>query len=66
MKVSDANLQPGDLVFYGSGSYASHVAIYMGNNQVVHAANSKLGIIISSVDYVGGRLHNQNRRYWAG
>ena len=66
MKVSDANLQPGDLVFYGSGSYASHVAIYIGNNQVVHAANSKLGIIISSIDYVRSRLHNQNRRYWAG
>lgn len=66
IKVSDDNLQPGDLVFYGSGSYASHVAIYMGNSQVVHAANSRVGIIISSIDYVSGRLHNMNRRYWAG
>lgn len=64
-KVSDANLLPGDLVFYGSGSYASHVAIYMGDGKVVHAANSRVGIIVSSIDYVRNRLHNQNRRYWA-
>lgn len=64
-KISDSNLQPGDLVFYGYGSYASHVAIYMGNNRVVHAANSRIGIVITSIDYVSGRLHNQNRRYWA-
>lgn len=64
VQVSDSNLQPGDLVFYGSGAYSTHVAIYIGNNQVVHAANSRVGIIISSIDYVNGRLHNRNRRYW--
>lgn len=64
-KISDAKLQPGDLVFYGSGSYATHVAIYIGNKKVVHAANSRVGIIISSIDYVRGRLYNRNRRYWA-
>lgn len=65
-RVSDANLQPGDLVFYGYGNYASHVAMYIGNGMVVHAANSRVGIIISSIDYVNSRLHNMNRRYWAG
>lgn len=64
-RVSDANLQPGDLVFYGSGSWASHVAIYAGNGQVIHAANSRVGIVVSSIDYVSHRLHNMNRRYWA-
>ncbi len=68
-RVSDANLQPGDLVFYGSASYArsyaSHVAIYAGNGQIVHAANSRVGIVTSPIDYMGGRLHNMNRRYWA-
>lgn len=34
--VSKDQLQAGDLVFYGYGSVC-HVAIYAGNNQVIHA-----------------------------
>ena len=63
--VKDSNLQPGDLVFYGNSSYASHVAIYIGNGKVVHAANSRVGIIISGIDYCSGRVKNRSMRYWA-
>ena len=63
--ISDKNLLPGDLVFYGTASYASHVAMYIGNNKVVHAANSRLGIIISDMDYVNSRVKNHGMRYWA-
>ncbi len=63
--VADADLLPGDLVFYGSASYATHVAIYIGNGQVCHAANTRLGIIVSSIDYVKNRVTNKNMRYWA-
>ena len=41
-----ANAQPGDLI-----CYSGHVAIYIGNNQIVHASSSKTGIIISNADY---------------
>ena len=34
--VSKSDLKPGDLVFYGYSSI-SHVAIYVGNSQVIHA-----------------------------
>lgn len=35
--VSRADLLPGDLVFYGVGGTVRHVAIYVGNDQIIHA-----------------------------
>lgn len=46
--VSKSDLQPGDLVFYYSP--VSHVAIYLGNGMIVHAANPGAGVKVSSVD----------------
>ncbi|HWI43854.1 MAG TPA: NlpC/P60 family protein [Nocardioides sp.] len=46
--VSRSQLQPGDLVFYYSP--VSHVAIYLGNGMIVHAANPGAGVKVSSVD----------------
>lgn len=51
IKLED--IQPGDLVFYdhNSGSI-DHVAMYIGNGQIVHASNKRDGIKISKVDYI--------------
>jgi cell wall-associated NlpC family hydrolase len=43
--------QPGDLLFYSSGDYINHVAIYIGNGQIIHAASKKSGICIAAYDY---------------
>ena len=50
-KVSLSEALPGDLVFYSGGSGVNHVAIYIGNGQVVHASNPREGIKISAVGY---------------
>ncbi len=47
--VSMDNLQPGDLLFYGDG--ISHVAMYIGGGQVVHASNPTNGIRVSNYNY---------------
>lgn len=50
--VSSGNKKVGDLIFYAnSNGVVDHVAIYIGNNQVVHAASTKAGIKISNWDY---------------
>ncbi|SDF50938.1 C40 family peptidase [Pseudonocardia oroxyli] len=46
--VSKSDLQPGDLVFFYKP--VSHVAIYIGNGQVVHASTSGQPVKISNVD----------------
>ncbi|WP_314723468.1 SH3 domain-containing protein [Enterocloster bolteae] len=50
--VSSSEMQPGDLVFYANGSgTVNHVAMYIGNGQVVHASSRKTGIKISTWNY---------------
>ena len=46
--VAKSDLQPGDLVFYYSP--ISHVGMYIGNGQIVDAANPKSGVRITSVN----------------
>jgi cell wall-associated NlpC family hydrolase len=50
--VSRADLQPGDLIFYYSP--VSHVGIYIGNGQMVHAPTSGDVVKVASIDAVGG------------
>jgi peptidoglycan DL-endopeptidase CwlO len=46
--VSQAELQPGDLVFYYSP--VSHVGMYIGNGQIVNAENPSVGVKITGVN----------------
>lgn len=51
-QISMDEIQPGDIVCYSSsGGKCTHVALYIGNGQVIHAANPRSGVIISNVYY---------------
>lgn len=50
-RVSLSDIQPGDLLFYSRGGSIGHVAIYIGNGQIIHASTERTGIIISNAYY---------------
>ena len=50
-KISLSQAKPGDLVFYAKNGVINHVAIYIGNGQVIHASSPRTGIKISNVSY---------------
>ena len=62
-KVSRDELKPGDLVFFGYGSTATHVGMYIGNGKFVHAENSRTGVVISELftGYYSGRYLTARR-----
>ncbi|MEK9521363.1 C40 family peptidase [Streptomyces sp. NPDC087908] len=49
--VSLSNLQPGDILYWGSRSGSYHVAIYVGGGKYVGAQNSSTGVVERSLDW---------------
>ena len=48
--VSKSELQPGDLIFFNtSGSGISHVGIYIGNNEMIHAPSSGKNVEVTKI-----------------
>ena len=60
--VSKDELEPGDLVFFGSGGYASHVGMYVGDGMMIHSPSTGKSIMYSDITsgyymarYIGAR-----------
>ena len=60
--VSRSDLRPGDIVLfertYSSSEKATHAGIYIGDGKFVHAANSRSGVVVTSLssDYYSSRF----------
>lgn len=55
-------LKPGDIIFFWNTSKTDyqHVGLYIGDGKMVHASNSRVGIIVSDIDepyYLGRYMH---------
>ena len=60
--VSKSQLEPGDLVFFGSGSYANHVGMYVGDGMMIHSPSTGKSIMYTDTTtgyyesrYIGAR-----------
>lgn len=64
-EISLDELQPGDLLFYRINGKPSHVGIYIGNNQFVHAPSSGKTVSVTTMDnpYFKPRLIRAGRLY---
>ena len=64
--VSDDERQPGDILFFKAGAHINHAAIYLGDDQIIHAVSDgpRTGVIISSIheDY-WKRTYVSTRRF---
>lgn len=61
--IDQSQMQPGDLILwraYGSSKTATHVGIYIGNNQYIHASSTKKCVTVNDMDYAA------NSRYVVG
>jgi cell wall-associated NlpC family hydrolase len=50
-QVSLSNLQPGDILYWGSAGSAYHVAVYSGNGMFIGAQNPSTGIVEKPLSY---------------
>lgn len=62
MKVEMDELKPGDLVFFSGNGYSiTHVGLYLGDGNFIHAANPSRGVVIDNL-WKG----YYNRNFWGG
>jgi len=48
-EIDDSDTSPGDLVFFRRNNKISHVGIYIGNRQFIHASSNK-GVVLQSLE----------------
>lgn len=63
--VSRNELQPGDLVYFGSGNHATHTGVYVGDGQMIHAPHTGDVVRYASIDnsYFASRFLGGKRVY---
>ena len=49
--ISYSEAQPGDIICYGKNGKCTHVALYIGDGQIIHSANPRKGVVIYKADY---------------
>lgn len=52
-RISQDELKPGDLIFFGKNSSVNHVAIYIGNGKMIHASSSQ-GVVKQDLNTYSG------------
>lgn len=62
-KVTEAALQPGNLIFFGTSDRTTHVALYLGEGQYIHSSGKDQGRNGIGIDSITDLSHPVSRRY---
>lgn len=49
--IDYSEIQPGDILCYGSGGRCTHVAMYIGDGQIIHSANPRKGVVTQGAGF---------------
>lgn len=49
--IDYSEIQPGDIICYGSGGTCTHVGMYIGNGQIIHSSTPTKGVVIGNATY---------------
>ena len=58
------NLQPGDLVFFGTPQKATHVGLYLGDNRYIHSSGKDIGRNGIGIDILSEQGDEVSRSYY--
>lgn len=63
--IAISDLQPGDLVFFGSTTKATHVGLCLGESRYIHSSGQDQGHNSIAIDHLGDETTTIGRAYWA-
>ncbi|MEB3293424.1 MAG: NlpC/P60 family protein [Synechococcales bacterium] len=63
--IAIEQLEPGDLVFFGTPEKATHVALYLGDNCYIHSSGKDQGRNGIGIDQLSAQGDEVSRRYYA-
>ncbi|MEL6491958.1 MAG: C40 family peptidase [Cyanobacteria bacterium J06555_13] len=64
-RVDRSNLQPGDLIFFGTPERTTHVALYLGDGDYIHSSGKDKGRHGIGIDSITDLSHPVSQRYYA-
>ncbi|MDF5724130.1 MAG: C40 family peptidase [Rhizonema sp. PD37] len=62
--IAITELQPGDLIFFGTSQKATHVGLYLGNDAYIHSSGKSIGRNGIGIDCLGEQGDEVTRSYY--
>jgi cell wall-associated NlpC family hydrolase len=62
--IAQADLQPGDLIFFGTPERTTHVALYLGQGRYIHSSGKAQGRNGIGIDSLTDLSHPVSQRYY--
>ncbi|MEM7553780.1 MAG: C40 family peptidase [Cyanobacteria bacterium P01_A01_bin.84] len=62
--IDISQLQPGDLIFFGTSQKATHVGLYLGDNSYIHSSGKQIGRNGIGIDFLSEQGDKVSQSYY--